>query len=301
MILTKSPQLVKTTKPTGRGICPPHIDRAHAIDELINERAGTRDLNDSDFDDDNGDVGYASHVSISSDDVKASLPAKVAVVRGVRDQAPSRRNARGNGLELVEKISQVFDPAVQDSRDNERANRSLQNAQLLASAQQNRDAQAVIETLRMQITTLQGRVYESDRARDLAQLKLEMNVRVGGQTPIGQKQGVSVDRGRPKPKFRNEIHYREGGGSVTWITDNEGTDDEEPAALPLPALPPRALRRTSHFRESPTPRVEAPLSIVAGSSLATPIIVQAADAATKGTASLLLGDDMKENVPPIGL
>ncbi|KAJ8582171.1 hypothetical protein M405DRAFT_750637, partial [Rhizopogon salebrosus TDB-379] len=47
---TKFKQLVKTTKPTGDGVCPPEVTRAHQIDELINERAGTCDLNDTDFD-----------------------------------------------------------------------------------------------------------------------------------------------------------------------------------------------------------------------------------------------------------
>ncbi|KAF8833315.1 hypothetical protein BDN67DRAFT_889164, partial [Paxillus ammoniavirescens] len=48
---TKFKQLVKTTKPTGDGECPEEVMHAHHIDNLINERAGTRDLDDSDFDD----------------------------------------------------------------------------------------------------------------------------------------------------------------------------------------------------------------------------------------------------------
>jgi hypothetical protein len=52
---TKFKQLVKTPKPTGDGVCPPDVTRAHHIDQLINERAGTCDLNDTDFDDNNDD------------------------------------------------------------------------------------------------------------------------------------------------------------------------------------------------------------------------------------------------------
>ncbi|CAA7263351.1 unnamed protein product [Cyclocybe aegerita] len=48
---TKFKQLVKTTKPTGDAYCPPDVKQAHKIDGRINERAATRDLNDSDFDD----------------------------------------------------------------------------------------------------------------------------------------------------------------------------------------------------------------------------------------------------------
>jgi hypothetical protein len=44
------PQFVKTTQPTGDGVCPPDVTHAHELDARINERAGTRDLNDSDYD-----------------------------------------------------------------------------------------------------------------------------------------------------------------------------------------------------------------------------------------------------------
>ncbi|KAG2742845.1 hypothetical protein P692DRAFT_20694881, partial [Suillus brevipes Sb2] len=44
-------QLVKTTKPTGDGVCPPEVTHAHCIDQLINEHAGTHNLDDMDFDD----------------------------------------------------------------------------------------------------------------------------------------------------------------------------------------------------------------------------------------------------------
>ncbi len=39
---------MRTPKPTGDAECPPEIERAHIIEELMNEKAGTRDLNDSD-------------------------------------------------------------------------------------------------------------------------------------------------------------------------------------------------------------------------------------------------------------
>jgi hypothetical protein len=62
-----------STKLTGVGECPPQVQRAHEIEYLINERAGTRDLDDDDFDasndDDNNtdDTENHSHISISSD------------------------------------------------------------------------------------------------------------------------------------------------------------------------------------------------------------------------------------------
>ncbi|KAG1801196.1 uncharacterized protein BJ212DRAFT_1487734 [Suillus subaureus] len=46
----KFKQLVKTMKPTGDGVCPPDVTCALRIDQLINECAGTCDLDDMDFD-----------------------------------------------------------------------------------------------------------------------------------------------------------------------------------------------------------------------------------------------------------
>ncbi|KAF9070926.1 hypothetical protein BDP27DRAFT_1419450 [Rhodocollybia butyracea] len=50
---TKFKQLVKTTKPTGDAELPPHIEAALEIEEMINEKAGTRDLDDDDLDEGN--------------------------------------------------------------------------------------------------------------------------------------------------------------------------------------------------------------------------------------------------------
>jgi hypothetical protein len=75
-------------------------------------------------------------------------------------------------------MSQAFDPVLCEAQDQEWSNHMLQSAQLFASAQQNHDAQTVIESFRMQITMLQGQVYEADHAHVVTQLKLEMGVGV---------------------------------------------------------------------------------------------------------------------------
>lgn len=40
---------MRTTKPTGDAECPPHVERAHNIETLMNEKASTRDLDDSEI------------------------------------------------------------------------------------------------------------------------------------------------------------------------------------------------------------------------------------------------------------
>ena len=42
-------QLVRTSKPTGDADCPPHVLRAQYIEELINDKVGSRELDDSEI------------------------------------------------------------------------------------------------------------------------------------------------------------------------------------------------------------------------------------------------------------
>ena len=42
-------QLVRVSKPTGNAECPPQVERAHQIDWLINEKAGTWELDNSEI------------------------------------------------------------------------------------------------------------------------------------------------------------------------------------------------------------------------------------------------------------
>src|SRR3981189_880900 len=72
----------------------------------------------------------------------------------------------GNGMELLGKISQVFDPAAQHARDQQQAQCSLENTQIMMLSQQLRDSQNMIEGLHTQLTQLQARVHDMERARD---------------------------------------------------------------------------------------------------------------------------------------
>ncbi|KAG1765103.1 hypothetical protein EDD22DRAFT_732352, partial [Suillus occidentalis] len=206
---TKFKQLVKTTKPTGDGVCPPDVTRAHQIDALINERAGTRDLNDADFDDNHDDNDSRS---VSSD---PDEPQHVAVTKATRTEAPvPRRNTRGAvATELLTRLSGAFDPATQRARDNERADRSLANTQLMTQAQQLRDAQNRIDTLHAQLFDLRSKLYDSQRACDKAELRVEML-----QSQIS---GSHRKLRSPPPKRKSLMHehYPDGGQSIRWLSD----------------------------------------------------------------------------------
>ncbi|KAG1868350.1 hypothetical protein DFJ58DRAFT_723609 [Suillus subalutaceus] len=214
---TKFKQLVKTTKPTGDGVCPPDVTRAHEIDALINERAGTRDLNDSDFDADN-----------SHDDLRNATPPieHTAVTRATRTDAPVPRCRGAAASELLTRISRAFDPAVQEARDEQRANRSIANTQLLTQAQQLRDTNAVTEQLRTQLYDMRSKLYTVERERDLSQLRVEM-MQMHGSAPNPAPRHAHPNsaprhaRHRHKPKQPSYTYYPDGGQSVIWHSETE--------------------------------------------------------------------------------
>ncbi|KAG2031842.1 hypothetical protein BDR03DRAFT_1015728 [Suillus americanus] len=143
-------------KPTGDRVCPPDITRAHELDALINEHAGTRDLNDSDHD------TYNDELNCNKQTVK------------VKNRYTYATSPSAAASELLSCISGTFDPAVQQARDKDHATRSLANTQLLAQGQQLHGANGVTEKLQTQLFDLQTRLYEAKHERDLIQLRLEM-------------------------------------------------------------------------------------------------------------------------------
>lgn len=233
---------MKTTKPTGNGVCPPDVTRAHEIDALINERAGTRDLNDSDFDADN-----------SHDDLRNITPPieHTAVTRATRTDAPVPRRRGAAASELLTRISGAFDPAVQEARDEQRANRSIANTQLLTQAQQLRDANAVTEQLRTQLYDLRSKLYSVERERDLSQLRAEM-MQMHGPAP---KPAPRHARHRHRPKQPNYTYYPDGGQSVIWHSDTDtlGNTSDHHSTSPRfrDVTPP-------DFGTSPSPRRAGP-------------------------------------------
>ncbi|KAG1730505.1 uncharacterized protein EDB91DRAFT_1008508, partial [Suillus paluster] len=208
-IETKFKQLVKTTKPTGDGVCPPDVMRAHHIDSLINERAGTRDLNDKEFD--NNDDG--SQMDSSGPDE----PQHIAVVKATRTDAPiPRRNAWGAAVsELLTRLLGAFDPSAQRAHDEERASRTLANTQLMTQAQQLRDLQQTTENLCNQLFDVRDKLYYTERACDKAEMHVEMlQMSTGG----GHHQKLPSPV-LPRKKSMVSEWFPDGGQSLQWVSD----------------------------------------------------------------------------------
>ncbi|KAI6101444.1 hypothetical protein EDD16DRAFT_1716654 [Pisolithus croceorrhizus] len=127
----KYKQLIKTPKPTGTGVCPPKVLWAHHIDDLINEQAGTCELNDSDFD----DTIEADKLGASDDDNTnpPPEPCHTSVAQSAcAGTPPTCHNARGAAAtELMNCLSNAFDPEVQRAHDEECTNHALATTQYL--------------------------------------------------------------------------------------------------------------------------------------------------------------------------
>ncbi|KAG6824838.1 hypothetical protein H0H92_005661 [Tricholoma furcatifolium] len=251
---TKYKQLVKTTMPTGDAYCPPEVKRAHGIEELINERACTRDLDDDEFDGTVKATQPTPHslieVADSSDDdidIEIMNTPYPKVVRSAVVQRPNpitaRRNSRVSSLNLVTKLTDTFDSAAIKARDAERAERSFSNTQLLTLSQQNRDLQNVIEGLRSQLSQSQDLVHKAERARDRADMQVEMlKMAIASRPPPDSKHPWEYIAEKRNGHARVATHYPEGGFSTYWVTDSESEKENH--------VPQASSSRHSHSHRS---------------------------------------------------
>jgi len=196
--------LVRTSKPTGSGKCPPAVDRAHEIEDKINERVETRDVNDEDLaddvdtrsviliDDDGGDKETTSQQSKSGSKrtrhaiaVKVEEPLVPTAVRHARPTASA-------GMEVLSRLTQSLDPSVQAARDTERATRSLHTTQIMALNQQVRDLNSTIDELRREILQSERQRQDAERRADRAEYQTEITRVVNDLT--GGRRGRSRTR-----------------------------------------------------------------------------------------------------------
>ncbi|KAF8175938.1 hypothetical protein K438DRAFT_1847299 [Mycena galopus ATCC 62051] len=211
----KFKQLAGMKKPTGSGNCPPEVKGAKRIEDAITARAGTRNVNDSEFD------GNSSDNSVEI----LTAVARRAPTPPLRRSSPShRRNSRLNAPELVNTLAKAFDPEAQQSRDDERSQRSFQTTQFFSLSQQLRDAHAATESLRNQLIAMQSRMYDVERARDRAEWKLEMYGSGSRAKYIAEE---CPDLVRVGGKIRSERVYPDGGRCIEWFTDISADDDSE--------------------------------------------------------------------------
>ncbi|KAJ7016032.1 hypothetical protein C8F04DRAFT_1283100 [Mycena alexandri] len=162
---------LRLKKPTGEGVCPPEVKRAHEIEDMINAHVGARDVSDAVI------ISDSSDSSSDNDNYGANPGPSTSTHTAVAQRAPTpplRRRLKKTAPDLVDKLSRAFDPDTLRAREEERARRSEQSSQVFLLSQQLRDAHAVSERLHNDLSIMQQHLHDAERERDVAQLELKM-------------------------------------------------------------------------------------------------------------------------------
>jgi len=244
----KFKQLVRTEKPTGDAECPPEIDRAHSIEYAMNEKAGSRDLNDEDIADADTET-----INVSSDDDDSTptvtpKPPKVKTERSElagpvarRPAASNHHQSRHSAHDLIATLSSALDPNLQATRSEERSVRSFQTTQIMTLSNQLRDSQAMVENLRNQIIQSERGRYAAERRADRSELLAMINAQ--------EKTKSAPCKSKPCLR-RQDVYYADGGSSTCWVGEDESDHARDS---------PGTRRYTHNFEDSPSPSTPATL------------------------------------------
>ena len=210
---------MKTAKPTGEAEVPPDVEHAHVIDDLMNEKAGSRDLDDEDIVDADPEVIEISESEKDMDDRKVVVKAEKAQTGPLAcclgadhiSAVSSCTRSHNNGQALLANISKVLDPSTRCAHAEEQSFNTLQTGQIFTLSSQLRESQRQVEALRNQLTDAEHRCHNADRRANRAEL-MEM---------ITESRGPSLGQPNCPPSRRGswckchhlwqEIYYADGG------------------------------------------------------------------------------------------
>ena len=198
------------------------------IEGSINERAGTRDVNNSEFDMDVDDAkSMGSHnsdaIEISSDAESLKVVATVKrLAHTSSDLAPHRKQAPS--LIYMKKIADNFDPLAQHEREHDRAKQSLSAVQILALNSQLRDSQQTVNSLCSEITQLYSRLHTSESNCQCLELKLEF---LEVDARMWRYSHVKDRHKRHRTKRHEEIHDPDGTTRIVLMTDTDSLSSDD--------------------------------------------------------------------------
>ena len=237
---------MKTRKPTGDGVCPPYVHRAHEINHKLQSKVASRDLEDreiAEIDNDEGDVSD-DEMSDSYDTDRDSPTRRKPIPQRVRTahvEAPllsqeSTRQSSSKGTDILEKISKTLDPEVQFRREADRASSMFQTQQLILLQSQIRDLNSTILSLRNQLDDSERRRIDADRRADRLQNQIDINSAVTWArlyhpttrvprhaTPISIS---STPESTPDSDRRWEATFRD-GGHCSWSGNGDRFDHDD--------------------------------------------------------------------------
>ncbi|KAI0692693.1 hypothetical protein C8T65DRAFT_711342 [Cerioporus squamosus] len=209
---TKFESLVRTPKPTGNAEIPPHIERAYEIERLINEKVHTRELDDGDIADEDGEEsedGQEVEEDNSDLEVLDGLPLRgqrtsrpstsvaakqksgkptAPVLKGIRTDGmtgtSSRTSAsssrRTQASEFMSAVTTSLDPSLRDGRDEARFARRLAQSELDRLTQDNRDLRTRNDALTDRLAQQGAQVHQMALENSRLQSRLDMLEMVQG-------------------------------------------------------------------------------------------------------------------------
>ncbi|KAF7764000.1 hypothetical protein Agabi119p4_8537 [Agaricus bisporus var. burnettii] len=174
----KVKNLVKTTKPTGSATVPEHVQQALEIDDLINTKAGTIDIDDDEIVDVNSDDN-----NDDDDDGDAPEPQKEPKVQYIARHSktptsqptPSGSQIRNNNQTFLTNIGLALDPSSRQARQEGFQIQFIQNQQIATLTQQLRDALKRVDSLSTQLSESERRHQEAERRADRAEWRFVLS------------------------------------------------------------------------------------------------------------------------------
>ena len=220
----------------------------------MNEKAGSRDLDDEDIidaeevmeisDDDADDHPQQKKTSKQSEkkvSIKAEKEDGPVARRATSDriQPQPRGSSRNSNQDILANISNALDPRARQARSEESGMAAMQATQIFQLSSQLRETQRQLEGLRGQLMEAERRCNAAERRADRAELVRMIQPTSSGlrhpstSTPRSQRrpwrspirQPWELPDDQPRPRYRQEIRYRDGGSSTRWVG---GSDDEGP-------------------------------------------------------------------------
>ncbi|KAJ7575230.1 hypothetical protein C8J56DRAFT_1007765 [Mycena floridula] len=228
----KFKQWVRLSKPTGDGYCPPHIERAHIISDMMMDKAGSHDLDDDEIaneepidvsSDSDSDGNKENRNPVKKKSIVKTEPGLGPVARRpAADRLPTRSTGprRSNpGQDLLSTISSALTPEAQLARNEAHSARTMQATQLFSLNNRIRDLERSNESLRQQVSDAHREIHAAERRADRAEFMLEVQAQ-GVTTREYPSQLRSVHR-------RPDIIYPEGGRSRRNYTVTSDMEDGE--------------------------------------------------------------------------
>ncbi|KAF8335506.1 hypothetical protein F5887DRAFT_1079147 [Amanita rubescens] len=218
----KFKQLVKTLKPTGDAECPPHIQRAHQIDDLMNDKAGSRDLDDADIIDVDNDNHEESDDELPTTQRVSKVKSETApgpVARRVASDKLSTSTTTGSrntSRNLLTGIQEALTPSARNARDEGHSVTLLQSQQMFTLSSQLREAHRQLDVMRRELAQAERQCNKAERRADRAEM---MNMIRSSRRR--SRSSAHSPRSR-RPQYRHDVHYGDGGHSVQWAHSDDG-------------------------------------------------------------------------------